>query len=82
MMCNQRRLLFGHQVSLPHIGQLVLHFFRRQSRQVGQHAAEVKLHTEIVALGAGNQKPQDRVAVRGLGVRREKPIFTIMLIST
>ena len=72
----QCRLLLGHQVALPDIRQIVWQFFRLQPRQVGQHAAEVKLHIQIVALGAGNQRPQDRVVLGGFVVPREQPIST------
>ncbi|MCC7351121.1 MAG: hypothetical protein IT446_11175 [Phycisphaerales bacterium] len=49
-------LLLRHQVALPHIWQVVLQFFRRQSRKMGQHAAQLQLRVDLVPLGAGDQE--------------------------
>ena len=77
----QRCLLFGHQVALPHIRHVILQLFRRQLRQVGQHAAQIKLHVDLVTLGVGDQRPQNRVALGGFVVPGKHPVLSIMRSS-
>jgi hypothetical protein len=75
-MGAQCRPLFGHQVAFPHVRQVVLQFFRRKTRQIGQHAADIQLHVDLVSLGAGNQRPEHCVALGRFIVPGKQPVLS------
>jgi hypothetical protein len=76
VMSTQLRPLFGHQVALPHIRQIIWQFLRAAAPASGPARCGGKLYIQIVTQGTGDQRPQDRVVQGGFVVSGEQSILS------